>query len=244
MIESLFVPTRVGPSALASVTAGKTDDPTALRMGTVVAVTARGIDVAISTGIVTASHLDSYAPAVGDTVAVVVAQDSWLCLGRTVGTGTPTDNLSPGSGIGPSILDGAVSNGGGGTLASSASSTFVTCPKYSLTFFHPVNHHVLIMAGMNWYGTVTNDWIIAQLIETTTNTQVGQFVDIQSSNSFGRADWIFGCALNSFGGALRTYVLKFARLSGTGTVRLDDSTTNRPFMFALDLGDTSVFRVV
>lgn len=232
-----------GPTRLTQQTAQATSGQTDLRIGVVAAVSARGIDVNVAGGVVTASHLDSYAPAVGDNCALQQTQDSWLALGRVVGPGTPTDLLSAGSGIGPSVLDAMISNGAGGTLASSTGS-LVTVPKYSLDFFHPPGHQVLILAGFNWYGTITNDWIIAQLWETTTNTQVGQFVDIQSNNAFGRADWIYGCMINDFGGAKRNVVFKIQRLAGTGTIRADDATTNRPFMIAYDMGDSSVFRVV
>jgi hypothetical protein len=243
VIESLLLPGLTGPRTLTQETAKLTDDPSNLRIGTVTEVTSRGIRVAVANGTVGASHLSSYSPAVGDICAMMQSQDTWVALGRIVGPVTPTDNQSPGTGVGMTILDAMVSSGGGGTLASSTGS-LVTTPKFDVTFFHPPGHVVLVFAGFNWYGNTTGDWIMAQLWETTTNTQVGQFVDIQSSSSFGRADWIFGAALDSFGGAERTYVLKFQRLSGTGTVRMDDSTTNRPFMVAYDLGDTSVIRVV
>lgn len=243
MIENLLLPGVPGPGRLVSGTEQKTADPSELRVGVVTEVTARGITVAISEGSVAAGHLDSYAPAVGDNAALMKTQDSWLALGRVVGSATPTDLNSPGSGIGPSVLDAMISSGGGGTLASSTGA-LVTVPKFSLDFYHPPGHQVLVLAGFNWYGTVTNDWIIAQLWETTTNTQVGQFVDIQSNNAFGRADWIYGCMINDFGGAKRNVVFKIQRLTGTGTIRSDDSTTNRPFMIAYDMGDSSVFRIV
>ncbi len=242
-VPILGMPASAGPSTLTQETSGKTADPTDMRMGTVTAVTSRGIDVSVAGGTVMAAHLDSYAPAVGDPVALVKAQDSWLALGRAVGPGTATDLNSAGSGIGPSVMDAMISAGGGGTLASSTGS-LVTVPKFSVDFFHPPGHQVLVLAGFNWYGTVTNDWIIAQLWETTTNTQVGQFVDIQSNNAFGRADWIYGCMISDFGGAKRNVVFKIQRLTGTGTIRADDSTTNRPFMIAYDMGDSSVFRIV
>jgi len=243
MIESLLLPGLAGPRPLTQETAKRTDDPSALRLGTVTEVTARGITVAVANGSVGASHLSSYAPAVGDYCAMMQSQDSWVALGRVVGPVTPTDNSKAGTGVGMTILDAMISDGTGGILASSTGA-LVTVPKFSLTFYHPQNHMVLILAGFNWYGTVTNDWIMAQLWETTTNNQVGQFVDIQSSSSFGRADWIYGCVFNSLAGAERNYVFKIQRLTGTGTIRSDDSTTNRPFMIAYDLGDSSVIRVV
>lgn len=243
MIESLLLPGVAGPRTLVNETAKKTDEPSNLRVGTVTEVTARGITVAVASGSVGASHLSSYAPAVGDYCAMMETKDSWVALGRIVGPVTPTDDSKAGTGVGMTILDAMISNGGGGTLASSTGS-LVTVPKYSLTFFHPPGHQVLVLAGFNWYGNTTNDWIMAQLWETISNNQVGQFVDIQSSSSFGRADWIYGCVLNSLGGQQRNYVLKFQRLSGSGTVRMDDSTTNRPFMIAYDLGDSSVIRIV
>lgn len=242
-IDSLLLPGLKGPSRLVTGTAERTDDPSNLRMGTVTDVSARGITVAVAGGSVSAAHLSSYSPAVGDYCAMMQSQDTWLALGRVVGPVTPTDNSVAGTGVGMTILDAMVSNGSGGTLASSTGA-LVTCPKYSLTFFHPTGHMILVLATFNWYGNTTNDWIIVQLVENPTGNIIAQFDDIQSNSSFGRFDSIMGCAFNTLGGQERTYVLKFQRLAGTGTVRIDDSTAYRPFMVAYDLGDSSVIRVV
>src|ERR1041384_3661417 len=78
-------------------------------MGTVVAVTSRGIDVSVGTGLVpNIAHLQGYNPAVGDPVGMLRFEDSWVVLGRPVGPGTATDNVTPGSGLGTTLLGGVV----------------------------------------------------------------------------------------------------------------------------------------
>ena len=135
-----------GPNPLTQATAQGLDGPTEIRTGTVTAVTARGITVAVAEGTVPAAHLDSYAPAVGDPVAMAAFRDSWLALGRPVGTGTATDLVTPGSGAGPTVLGGMVLSGTNATMASSTGS-FVTVPRYRCTYHHPANHQVMIWGG-------------------------------------------------------------------------------------------------
>lgn len=244
MIESLLLPGQAGPKRLVTETAAKTEDPTELRIGVVSSVSARGITVAVADGEVGASHLDSYAPAVGDTTALVKAQDTWVALGRVVGSATPVDNQAPGGAAGPSILDGLVTSGPS-TLASSTGGQ-VTVPKYSISFYHPVNHQVMIIAGFFWTATNAADYIVAQIYETSTGTPllVGEFVENIENVSFGRHRECHGLANFSFGGSARTYVLKMARVAGAGTVSITENVNARGYMYALDLGDSSVFRVV
>lgn len=208
------------------------------RTGVVTAVTARGITVAVASGTATAAHLDSYAPAVGDSVALVKTQDSWLCLGRVVGSGTATDFRSPGSGIGPSILA-AMHTTANSTLASSTGAAVVV-PKYALTFYHPPGHSVLILAYFNWISSVNADWIVCDLTETTSGSAVGEFVQPQVTASFGRSDLMTGLMTETLGGAKRTVTLTLNRLTGTGTTSINQNVNRPGYMIALDLGDKSV----
>lgn len=234
--------TSPGPTGLTRQTADKTDSPSDLRTGTVTAVTARGIMVAVAGGEINAAHLDSYAPAVGDSVALMKTQDSWLAMGRIVGSGTPTDYTVPGSAAGLSLLDG-MRTLGTSTLASSTGSS-VTVPKYSLTFYHPPNHQVLIVAFFGWLGTVANDWLIVDLVETTTSTGITEWTEQNPSSSFGRDATITGVAKESLGGAKRTIAMTMARLSGSGTMSVTQNDSRPGYMIALDAGDQAVFRVV
>lgn len=234
--------TSPGPLGLTRQTAERTDGPTDLRTGVVSAVTARGIAVAIAGGSVSAAHLDSYAPAVGDTVALVKTQDSWLAMGRVVGSGTPTDYSTPGSAAGPSLLDGILTVGTS-TLASSTGSS-VTVPKYSLTYYHPPNHQVLVLAFFGWSGTVANDWILVDLVETTTGLGVTEWTEQNPSATFGRDATISGVAKQSLGGAKRTIAMTMSRLSGTGTMSIAQNDARPGYMIALDMGDATVFRTV
>lgn len=238
MIGNLLIPPLRGPSPLVSETVDKTASPSDLRMGIVSEVTTRGITVACSSGAVQAAHLGSYAPAVGDSVALMKTQDSWLALGRVVGSGTATDNLSGGSSAGVTVLA-AMHTEDTATLASSTGST-VAVPRYSLTFYHPANHAVLILAGFVWLSTVSADWIIADLKENVSGSAVGEFVQPIVSNSFGRFDTMSGLARPSLGGTTRTYSMTMARLAGTGTTTIQTSSSRCGYMIALDLGDASL----
>lgn len=226
-----------GPSKLVSALPDPSNSSDA-RTGIVTAVTARGITVAVASGSTTAAHLDSYAPAVGDTVALVKTQDSWLCLGRVVGSGTATDSRSPGSGVGPSVLA-AMHTTGSTTLASSSGGS-VAVPKYTLTYYHPPGHSVLILAFFTWISTVAADWILVDLTETTTGSAVGEFVQPQVNAGFGRADLMTGLAAETLGGGKRTVSMTMARLTGTGTSSINQTNSRPGYMIALDLGDKSV----
>lgn len=227
-----------GPGKLAQQTAEKTDGQSDLRTGIVTAVTARGITVAVAGGAVTASHGASYAPAVGDTVALMKTLDSWIALDRIVGPGTPSDYTAPGSGMGPTVLA-AMHTTGSTTLASSTGLT-VPVPKYTLTYYHPPGHSVLFLVFFTWISTVSADWIIADLTETTTASAVGEFLQPQVNASFGRADLWSGLASEALGGAKRTVSMTMARLTGTGTTSVNQTNARPGYMIALDLGDKSV----
>lgn len=226
-----------GPSSLVS---GMPDPANSsdVRTGTVTAVTARGISVSVSGGSIDAAHLDSYAPAIGDTVALTKTQDSWLCFGRIVGSGTATDSRSPGTGVGPSILA-AMHTIGSSTLAS-ASGSPVTVPRYTLTYYHPVGHSVLILAFFTWISTANGDWIIVDIGESVSGRGVGEFVQPQVSASFGRADMMTGLVPEDLGGAKRTVFMSMNRLTGTGVASINCTTARPGYMIALDLGDQSV----
>lgn len=227
-----------GPSALVRQTSEKTDNPSDLRTGIVSAVSARGIDVTIAAGTVTAAHLDSYAPAVGDTVALMKTQDSWLAMGRVVGSGTPTDFTASGSGVGPSILAAMRTSGTSALVSSTGASVFV--PKYTLTYFHPVGHEVLIMAFFSWISTNAADWIIADLTEVISNTPIGELTEAQINSGFGRTHTVYGLARDTLGGKKCQVNLTMARLTGAGTTTVSQFDTRPGYMIALDLGDKSV----
>jgi hypothetical protein len=238
MIESLLLGQR-GPSRLVTETAGRTDDPSSLRLGVVTQVTSRGITVAIAGGEVAASHLGSYAPAVGDNVAMMQTQDTWLALGRVVGAVTPTDNQVPGSAAGPTLLAGMVT-GGNSTLASSASSVDVVVPKFTLTYFQPANHHVLIMTFFTWFSNNSSDWIIVDVLAN--GVGVGEFVQPQVSSTFGRTDNLLSVLPASlYGGKKITITMTMHRLTGAGTTQISEVPQRPGFMFAFDMGDRNVF---
>lgn len=243
MIEALLAAAGSGPRGLTQQTGAATASPSDLRQGLVAEVTARGITVAVAGGAVVASHLDSYAPAVGDNVAMVKTQDSWLALGRIVGPGTPTNNLSPGSAAGPTVLAGMVTKGTS-TLLNTTSTTPVAIPQYSLTFYHPDNHHVLLLAGFSWVPNVSDNWAGINFVETTNvlgTVNIGQWSAPAVSASFGRFDTVSAIADNTNAGFLRTYVMQGSRRTGTGTgVAFNENAASPGYMLAIDIGDNAV----
>lgn len=244
MIESLLLPGNIGPSALVQSTTERTEDPSALRLGIVAAVTSRGIDVAVASGLVTAAHLDSYAPAVGDNCALMKTQDSWLAIGRVVGTATPTDFSGQGSGAGLTCLGGGGLAGGGATLASSTGAV-VTVPRYGVTYFHPPGHWVALAFGYSWYSSVANDWLQVKLRDASTSTDLFTIEHVQAGNNFfGNFATQIAMVPPSFGGTGHSVFSTIQRISGTGTSRIDDSGTRRGYLLAIDIADQSVVPIV
>lgn len=223
-------------------TAERTADPSDIRTGVVTAVTSRGIDVQVGTGLVTgAAHLQSYNPAVGDTVTMISYSNSWVVLGRSVGPGTATDLATPGTGIGSTILDGMVLSGANVDLATSTGAQ-VTVPRYGLSFYHPPNHWVLLLLTYNWYSSVGND-VMTTRVKEAGGTSIG--VDnTQVVGGIGNTTTLGVMAAPSLGGAARTWSLSVQRVSGSGTVRIYDPGGRFGSWIAYDLGDQAIIRTV
>lgn len=233
-----------GPRKLTTETAARTTAPTEMRMGTVSAVTARGVTVGVAEGFVPASCLDSYAPAVGDAVLMSRFQDTWTVLGRPVGTGTATDFATPGIAAGTTMLGGTALTASGVIMASSTGS-LVPVPRYRCTYFHPPGHFVLVMIGLSWYCSVAGDTMEVSLWDAAVAVQAGSMVFQQSDNNFFSRFEASGQMLPpSFGGRKVDLYLQVQRLNGTGTSRVDDAAIRRGYMVALDMGDQSVIATV
>lgn len=226
-----------GPSALTERLAERTGAPSDIRIGRVTEVTAYGVTVDVAGGQVPASYLDSYAPAVGHTVVLQRFLDAWTVIGRPVGSGTPTDGATAGSGVGLTELA-AIRTEGGGTIASSTGAD-IPVPGYTLTFHHPVGHSVLFLLGYSWYSTQSADWFFGHIREATSGGTISEWVEPIISNSFGRYGTWPAVAGPSYGGQKRTYYMTMARLSGTGTTTVSKNDANKGFFIALDLGDQS-----
>lgn len=232
-----------GPLGLTQQTAERTGTPSDLRTGTVLAVTARGIDVQVATGLVEgAAHLASYNPAVGDAVSMISYANSWLVLGRAVGPGTAADLATPGIGVGSTVLDGMALSGANVDLATSTGAQ-VTVPRYGLSFYHPPNHWVLLMLTYNWYSTVANDVMTTRVIEAG-GTTIGIDNTQGGAGGIGNVSTLAVMAKPSLGGAKRTWSLTVQRFSGTGTVRIYDPSNRFGSWIAYDLGDQAMIRTV
>ena len=234
-----------GPRGLTQATADALDGLAEVRAGTVSAVTSRGIDVQVAEGLIaSAAHLDSYNPAVGDPVVCAVYRDSWTVLGRPVGPGTATDLATVGSGVGLTVLGGKVLSGGGATMASSTGSVVVV-PRYGVSYHHPPGHWVLLLCGISWYSSVTNDWMSVALVNTQSGAAVGSVELVQAgSNAFGHFETWSGMVPPAYGGVRRDIHMTLQRISGTGASRIDDVAARRGYLVAVDLGDQSVVTVV
>lgn len=231
--------------SLSGQTAAAIGAPSDIRMGIVSKVTSRGIDVSVSGGLVeNAAHLSSYNPAVGDSVAMIRFQDSWLVLDRPVGPGTPTDLVVRGSGVGATFLGGTVSTPTNATIATSTGA-LVPVPRYRCTYHHPVGHYVMIKIGLTWYCSVAGDTMEISVWDAVTGGQVGSMVFQQSDNNFfSRFESGAQIVGPAFGGRKVDLFLQLQRLNGTGTSRVDDSGIRRAYMLALDVGDSSVIATV
>jgi hypothetical protein len=233
------LPRGIGPSKDVQETASKTDAQSSLRMGVVTAVTTRGITVAVGPQTVDAAHLDSYAPAVGDPVALMAVQDTWLALGRVVGPGNPTDNSAAGPGMGPSLIAGGiVTLAGNATLATTTGAT-VAVPKYSQTYFHPANHVVLAVAGFTWQGSTAATIANFFLSEATTAIGYGLFRRTTGTAAIDQFDTVSGILPASLGGTVRRAILQVATQGGGTTTAKEGNGIGRGFLYLMDLGDAS-----
>ena len=231
------------PLGLTQATAGRTDAPSDIRTGKVVAVTTRGVDVQVADGLIkSAGHLTSYNPAVGDTVTMIAFADTWAVLGRLLGPGTANDGGSPGTAIGAQVLDGAMLTQSGSTLASSTGSVAVV-PRYGLSVFHPAGHWLEIKATYSWASTVSGDVLQIQLYEGVSGTQIAahEHVQVGSASVFTTVSFVVP---PNYGGTQRTFGLRVQRISGSGVCRVDDNSTRRGSLLAYDLGDQSIIRTV
>ena len=235
----------VGASRLASQTAARTDSPSDIRMGTVVAVTSRGIDVSVGTGLVpNIAHLQGYNPAVGDPVGMLRFEDSWVVLGRPVGPGTATDNVTPGSGLGTTLLGGVVLSGSGVSPASSTGSV-VTVPRYALNYYHPPNHWVMLWVGYSWFNNTVNDVLFVTFKNSVTGSTIGSDELIQAGGAaFGHFASAGYMVPPTEGGKEVKITMSIQRGAGSGTVRIDDPGVRRGYLIALDMGHTSVIPTV
>lgn len=233
------------PLQLTSKTAERTGTPSDIRTGTVAAVTSRGIDVTVGSGRVEgAAHLTSYNPAVGDTVTMIYYANSWVVLGRAVGPGTGTDNVTPGTGIGMTLLDGCVLSLTNTDMATSTGAE-VTVPRYGVTFYHPTGHWVMIMMTYSWYSSVASDVLTVRLKESISGNTVASIDHIQAGvGNIGQFSTFALMMPPTLGGAKRSYFLTVQRFSGTGTVRIFDPNTRRGSMLAYDAGDQAIIRTV
>lgn len=232
-----------GPLGLTAAVGDRTGTPSDIRTGTVSAVTPRGIDVAVADGLIQgAAHLNSYNPAVGDTVAMISYSNSWMILGRAVGPGTATDSATPGTGLGYTLLDAMVLTKSGSVLATSTG-TAVTVPRYGVTLFHPPGHWLEIRPTYTWFSTTNGDVMQVQLWESLSNAQVEAEEHIQpvGASQFTTTTFVVPPSL---GGGRRSYFLKIQRVSGAGNCRLEDHALRRGSMLAFDLGDQAIIRTV
>lgn len=226
-------------------TANRTAAPSDLRTGVVTAVAAGGLTVEAAGGTIEgAAHVASYNPAVGDPVAMIQFEDTWLVLGRPIGPGTATDYATAGPVVGASVLKGCVLNGTGGTIATSTGAVVVV-PRYSVTYHHPADHWVMLTLAINWYCNTTNDWMRISVKNGATGVAVGAFELVQSGNNFfgNRATQSFMVPPDQ-GGAGRSYYVDIQRVNGTGTVRIDDPIDRLGFLMAYDLGGLSLISKV
>lgn len=231
-----FLPNRTGPAPLTEGLSAAVDAPTDQRLGTVTAVTARGITVNVAGGEVPAAHLDSYVPAVGETVALVRFQGSWLVVGRPVGFGTSSDSMSPGPGVGITLLAAQECTTGSQAFSTGAE---VAMPSYSLTFYHPTGQHVLIVAVYGWFSTVSADWVNVALREQFSGVSYASQLEPITSNVFGRTASFVRRVPSSLGGTKRTYYMTVQRFSGTGTSQAG-ILSNSGCMLAYGIGDRSI----
>lgn len=243
MLSDLLVqalPRNIGPAGNTTEVAGKTDAQSDLRMGVVTAVTTRGITVNVGAQSVDAAHLDSYAPALGDPVALMKTQDSWLAIGRVVGPGNAADLSGVGPAIGPSLLGGGIITT---TRTTSTAAGPVNVSGWDIDFWLPPNHAALVVAGFPYFGSIAGS--VGQL--TLVNVGTGQIAQLRRSAITGnnaQMETLTGVVMPSALGRAINIIAQLQFISGTGTSNVNGFTVNPGYMFAMDLGDTSFTAIV
>lgn len=242
MSSPILMPTP-GPRGISTETQGKTENPSDLRVGVVSAVTSQGVGVDVAEGTVFAAHLDSYSPAVGDAVALMKTQDSWLVMGRTIGPGTraASDLTGPGPAFTGSTIGGFILNGSG-ALQVNAVTASTDLPKYVIDYYHPAGHHVLCKIGMNWFGSASGTAILVDVWENTiaAPVQICQYIETYGSPTSSSYRWLsFECVLPAavYSGAPRNINVAVAS-QNTGTVTVGD-ISRRGYLILQDLGDAA-----
>jgi len=237
---SLALPRTIGPAGSTTEVAGKTDASSDLRMGVVTAVTTRGITVQVGAQTHDAAHLDSYAPAVGDPVALMKFEDSWLALGRTVGPGNASDLSGVGPAIGPSFLGGGIVTT---TRTTSTSAGPVNISGWDIDFWLPAGHHALVIAGLPYFGSVAGS--VAQMMLNAVGIgQISQMRRTSITGNIASMETITGVVVASDVGRAINVIAQLQFISGSGTVNVNGFSVVPGFMIAMDLGDTSFTAIV
>lgn len=241
-LRSFLFPQTVGPAKSTTETAQRTDAQSNLRMGVVTAVTTAGITVAVGPQTITAAHLDSYAPAVGDAVALMAVSDSWLAMGRVVGPGNPTDFSAAAAAVGPSLVgEGFAGNTVGGTMMTTTGSFANVSSKYTIDYYHPQNHVIMVVMGVCFSASASTAVGTFLIFENTSATNVG-FRRIVPGTTSPLSELVTGILapdLGRPGGQQRQVVLLASSTGGTFTVTDGVAASARSFAFLLDLGDNS-----
>lgn len=216
----------------------------AMRTGKVYAVDGLTVSCLVNGGVVDAGYLSSYAPAVGDTVAISRQDSAWLILGSINGSGGGSGSSGGGS-VAGALLAAKVTNGNT-TLASTAGAA-VLVTKYSVTFAQASGHTVMVRARFSWGSTADNNWILVNLRAGTlvSSPTVGEFVLPATSLSFGRVDMVEGILpASTYGGGTRTVVMTVSRLFGSGTINVVEATARPGYIAAYDMGTSSITQEV
>lgn len=236
-LRNFILPRTIGPALSTTETALKTDGQSDLRMGVVTAVTTRGITVAVDARTVDAAHLDSYAPAVGDAVALMAVQDTYIAMGRVVGPGNPTDGTAAAAAVGPSFIGGGSITTTTNAVLASTAGVATTVPGYDQTYYHPENHVVLAMAGLDWTASATTTATVLFLQELMGPSTVGFHRQLANFTT-DLFSVVYGIIPPSLGGTQRRIALQISATGGTVTAK-EGNPAGRGFLLLLDLGDAS-----
>lgn len=219
---------------LATTVKEKTPPDSAMRTGVIQAISGATVTVNVAGTGIEASTLDSYVPAVGDTVVLMRTEATWMILGRPVAGAS--NKVASGN-----LLGGKLFTSSDTKLSGFTSEAVV--PDYSITVNMPSHNLIRILASFYYTSSNAGDSIFMSIKQDDISGQLyaQELFKVASSSDLavGQLEtWIVGDGLTS------TLTLTAERFSGSGTCVIATDFTLPMVFLAEKVGSSESVTVV